>query len=148
MKLFTLSTVFKSLVEGLMRSLLNSGVALKRILKAWRWLFLATLIFLLCLSPSLSQGNPTPQSSGNNPVNATSPNFTLYTGDNTASVSRGTSIRVSSNSPIEALKPGSAIQLELSGKDQSKRLLATSDTEKSRQTFEFIIFRILRRIFL
>lgn len=122
-----------------MRSLLNTCVGLKRILEAWRWLLLATFIFLLCLSPSLGQGNPAPQASGTNPVNVTRPNFTLDTGDNTASVSRGTSIRVSSNSPTEAIKQGSSIQLELSGKDQSKRLLATSDSKKSLPTFEFII---------
>ena len=122
-----------------MRSLLNTCVGLKRILEAWRWLLLATFIFLLCLSPSLGQGNPAPQASGTNSVNVTIPNLTLDTGDKTASVSRGTSIRVSSTSPIEAIKQGSSIQLELSGKDQSKRLLATSDSEKSLQTFEFII---------
>jgi hypothetical protein len=138
MNLFTLASGFKSLVEGLMRSFLNTCVRLKRILVAWRWLLLAIFIFFLCLFPSLGQGNPAPQGPGN-PVNVTRPNFTLDTGDNTASVSRGTSIRVSGNSSLEAIKRGSSIQLELSGKDQSKRLLATSDSEKSLQTFEFII---------
>lgn len=138
-KLFILLTDSKSLVEVLMRSLFDIGVGLKRISKAWRWLFLTTLIFSLSLSPSLGQGNPAPQVSSNNPASANSQTFTLNTGDDTASVSRGTSIKVTGNSPIEDIKPGSSIQLELYGRDKSERLSTTPNIEKSSKTFEFIL---------
>jgi len=135
MKLFTLSTRFKSLVDCLMRSLLNTGVGLKRISKAWRWLWLATFVFLLCISPSLGAVNSGTTTGDVKPGEP--PIFTLNTGNATSGVSRGTSVKVTGNYPDDIKSGNSIPKLELFGEDERQRIKGNID--KPGSVFEFVI---------
>lgn len=119
---FTLAQGLKGLPEGLVSLISSATAKRKRALQAWRWLLLAIAFFMLCISPGFGQAN-----------------LTLDIGDNTASVSRGTSFIVSSKDPIDFLKKGTIYvpMLELSGDSQPNPIRGTSD--ENGKAFEFVI---------
>jgi len=135
MQLLTISRGLKNIVEGFMLSISGPIVSLKRALQSWRWLWLATFVFLLCISPSLGAVN-----SGTNTgdsKNSESLIFELDTGNGTSSVSRGISVKVTGDYP-EDIKSGKSIpKLKLFGEDQPQTIKGNSDKDGS--VWEFVI---------
>jgi hypothetical protein len=122
------------MVEGLMLSISGPIMSLKRALQSWRWLWLATFVFLLCLSPSLAQDNSGKNTGDSRTIE--SPIVELNTGNGTSSVSRGTSVKVTGDFP-EDIKSGNAIpKLKLFGEDRLQPIKGNSDKDGR---FEFVI---------
>lgn len=118
MKLSAFKSGFQELVNELRLFTISKIVGLKRALQAWKWVLLAGVIFLLCISPSFGQDN-----------------FTV----DVDSVSRGTTITVSSNSPKSSLTEKNTV-LTLIGENVNEKITVSqivSDPQKT--AFKFII---------
>ena len=123
MKLSVFKSGFQELVNELRLFTISKIMGLKRALQAWRSVLLAGVIFLLCISPSFGQDN-----------------FTVDVG----SVSRGTAITVSSNSPKPSFTDKNTV-LTLIGENGNEKITVSqifSDPQKTdpqKTAFEFII---------
>lgn len=93
---------------------ISSIISFKKVLQVLKLLFLASLIFLLCVSPSLGQET-----------------FTL----DTDSVSRGTTLIVTSNLPMDKLSQPENIFLMLNG----KKIVSANTIDKESKSVEFNI---------
>jgi len=118
MKLSVFKSGFQELVNELRLFTIAKIVGLKRALQVWKWILLTGVIFLLCISPIYGQDN-----------------FIV----DMDSVSRGTKITVSSNSPQTSLTEKNAV-LTLIGENGNRNITVSqilSDPQKT--AFDFII---------
>ena len=121
MKLSVFKSGFQELVNELRLFTISKIVGLKRALQVWKWVLLTGVIFLLCISPIYGQDN-----------------FIV----DMDSVSRGTKITVSSNSPQTSLTEKNAV-LTLTGENgkNGNRNITVSQilSDPQKTAFEFII---------